>query len=65
MNHTKRKLAKNILFSLKNNPVTFLNGPRQAGKSTLVRDLANKDYPAEYLSFDNATHMAAASRVCP
>jgi predicted AAA+ superfamily ATPase len=61
MNHTKRKLAKNILFSLKNNPVTFLNGPRQAGKSTLVRDLANKDYPAEYLSFDNATHMAAAS----
>jgi predicted AAA+ superfamily ATPase len=61
MKHTLRRLSENILFALKHNPVVFINGPRQAGKSTLVRHLSTKDYPADYVSFDNATQMAAAS----
>ena len=61
MNHIERNLRENVLFSLKNSPVVFLNGPRQAGKSTLVQRLSRDDYPAEYVTFDNATQMAAAT----
>jgi hypothetical protein len=61
MKQTPRKLADKVLLALKNNPVVFLNGPRQAGKSTLAQLLASKDFPAEYITFDNATQMAAAS----
>ena len=48
------------LSSLKRSPAVFLNGPRQSGKTTLVRELARDEYPAEYVSFDNVTHMEAA-----
>lgn len=61
MQTISRKLSEGVLFALKTNPVVFLNGPRQAGKSTLVQTLACKDYPADYVSFDNATQMAAAT----
>jgi predicted AAA+ superfamily ATPase len=61
MELTPRKLAANILFALANSPVVFVNGPRQPGKSTLVRALMQKEFPAEYVSFDNATQMAAAA----
>lgn len=61
MKHIKRKLGAKILSSLKNHPVVFVNGPRQSGKSTLVRKLAEKEFPAEYVTFDNATQMAAAA----
>ncbi len=61
MKKTPRKLSSNLLFALKNNPVVFLNGARQAGKSTLVQALATKEFPADYITFDNATQMAAAS----
>ena len=60
MNHIERKITENLLFSLKHSPVVFLNGPRQAGKSTLVQGLSADAYPAEYVTFDNATQMAAA-----
>ena len=60
MKYRTRKLSGRILFSLKRNPVVFLNGPRQSGKTTLVRELARNEYPAEYLSFDNIAHMEAA-----
>lgn len=55
-----RELSGRVLFSLENSPVVFLNGPRQSGKTTLARELARGDYPAEYVSFDNVTHMEAA-----
>lgn len=61
MRQVDRKLSKSILFSLKNNPVVFVNGPRQAGKSTLVQNLAKQDFPAQYISFDNITQLAAAT----
>ena len=60
MKYKTRKLSGRVLFSLKNNPVVFLNGPRQSGKTTLARELSRSDYPAEYVSFDNVTHMEAA-----
>ena len=59
-----RKLSENILDALKISPVVFVNGPRQAGKSTLVQGLANKlgnEAPAIYITFDRPTLMAAAS----
>ncbi len=61
MTQTPRKLSENVLFALNNSPVVFVNGPRQAGKTTLVQTLAAKHYPADYISFDNATQMAAAA----
>lgn len=56
-----RQLSAKVLFALQNHPVVFLNGPRQVGKSTLVQALSKGAFPAEYLTFDNPTQMAAAS----
>jgi len=61
MKQIPRKLTEDVLFALDNAPVVFVNGPRQAGKTTLVQSLAAKDFPADYVSFDNATQMAAAA----
>lgn len=61
MAHIKRQLKDRLLAALEASPVVFLNGPRQAGKSTLVQQIAKKDFPAEYVTFDNATQMAAAA----
>lgn len=61
MEHIPRNLTANVLYALKHHPVVFLNGPRQAGKSTLVQRLSGTDFPAEYVTFDNATQMAAAA----
>lgn len=62
MQYVTRRLSDEVLFSLKNSPVVFLNGPRQSGKSTLARMLIRNDYPAEYLSFDDESQMATARR---
>jgi len=61
MQQIPRKLASDVLFALHHSPVVFINGPRQAGKTTLVQSLAAKDFPADYISFDNVTQMAAAA----
>lgn len=58
---TPRRLSEQVLLALDRAPIVFVNGPRQAGKTTLVRGLAAQAYPAEYVSFDNATQMAAAA----
>ena len=43
-------------------PVLLVNGPRQSGKTTLVRDLiALDDGAASYFSLDDATTLAAAA----
>lgn len=55
-----RKLTPNLLFALKSSPIVFLNGPRQAGKSTLVTKLAKNQYPAEYISLDHLSQLEAA-----
>lgn len=60
-----RHIAEKLKKALKVNPVTFLNGARQTGKSSLVQQLApelgNSPYPAAYQTFDRPTVMAAAT----
>jgi predicted AAA+ superfamily ATPase len=56
----KRFLRSQLLAALADTPVVFLNGARQTGKSTLVKDLAEGERPARYLTFDDATVLAAA-----
>jgi uncharacterized protein len=56
----KRFLRPKLLAALADTPVVFLNGARQTGKSTLVRELAESERPARYLTFDDATVLAAA-----
>lgn len=55
-----RKLKERLREALKVSPVVYMNGPRQAGKSTLANELG-KEMGAEYVTFDNPTLMAAAS----
>lgn len=42
-------------------PVILVNGARQSGKSTLVKDLATADYPATYMTMDDMAVYTAAS----
>ena len=56
----ERNLRKNILHALQVFPVVYVNGPRQAGKSTLALKLAATDWPADYVTFDEATMLGAA-----
>lgn len=56
----KRQLSQSVLDALQGFPVVFVNGPRQAGKSTLVQSLAVRKWPAEYVTFDEATMLGAA-----
>lgn len=58
MKHIQRGLASRIETALKVNPVVFVNGPRQAGKSTLVQSLSKG---AKYVSFDQPVQMAIAA----
>lgn len=61
MKYVHRRLKNKLLSALAVSPVVYLNGPRQAGKSTLVQHIAQKDFPADYVKFDNITQMAAAA----
>ena len=61
MKHIDRHTKEKLLAALQVSPVVFLNGPRQAGKSTLVQKLSDKEFSAEYVTFDNTTQLAAAS----
>jgi len=56
----ERALARRVRESLSDTPVVFLQGPRQAGKSTLVRSLVGGRGPGRYVTLDDANHLAAA-----
>lgn len=60
MTFIQRKIAHDILDALQRMPIVFVNGPRQAGKSTLVRTLSQVDWPATYLTFDEPSLLGAA-----
>lgn len=62
MSYIDRRLTNRILKALTVHPVVFVNGPRQAGKSTLVHALIQKDFPAHYVSMDSITTMALAAK---
>lgn len=54
-----RNLASAVAASLGDSPVVFLQGARQTGKSTLVRELI-EGTPARYVTLDDAAALAAA-----
>lgn len=56
----KRHITARVLEALADTPVVLLNGPRQAGKSTLAQKIASHEHPARYLTLDDATTLAAA-----
>jgi len=56
-----RQIKTRILDALKDTPVIIVNGPRQSGKSTLVKNvLAGEVF--NYYTFDDATTLSAAKR---
>ncbi len=52
----RRHLQEGLLRALADTPVVLVNGPRQVGKTTLVRALPGR----RYLNLDDATVLAAA-----
>ena len=57
---SNRTLETSMQTSLEHAPVIFLAGPRQAGKSTLMQQLAKKFPHMNYLTFDDITTLTAA-----
>ncbi|MBS0185529.1 MAG: ATP-binding protein [Proteobacteria bacterium] len=61
MTYINRPLIKKIETALKVSPIVFINGPRQVGKSTLAQKIGEQKFPVSYVTFDNATQLAAAT----
>ena len=57
----KRNIETCIREALADTPVVFLNGARQTGKTTLVRDLARGMDGATYVTLDDAAVLAAVA----
>jgi uncharacterized protein len=55
-----RNISSSLTAALADTPVVLLNGARQTGKSTLVRMLATKEHPAQYLTLDDTGVLSAA-----
>jgi len=58
--HFSRWLAPILSECCRGSPAVFVNGPRQAGKSTLVKELLEMPFEAAYISLDDLTTRAAA-----
>jgi uncharacterized protein len=56
----KRIITNSILEAMEDTPAVFLQGARQAGKTTLARDLARSELGAQFLTLDDASVLAAA-----
>ena len=55
-----RHATQAVLDALQYSPVTLVEGPRQTGKSVLVRDLVAADRPAPYVTFDDLLSLSSA-----
>lgn len=55
-----RKIKLKLIDALSDSPVVLIHGARQTGKSTLVKHLAENDYPAKYITFDDTGILSAA-----
>jgi predicted AAA+ superfamily ATPase len=62
MKTVERAITPRLLTALADTPAVMLVGPRQAGKTTLVRTLASGAHPARYLSLDDLGTLEAARR---
>lgn len=58
----KRHITPLLLAALADTPVVLLNGARQTGKSTLVKAIAENEFPAQYLTLDDFSILAAVRR---
>jgi hypothetical protein len=56
----QRNIKPKLLEALTDSPVVLIHGARQTGKSTLVKQIAESDYPAKYLTFDDMSILSAA-----
>jgi predicted AAA+ superfamily ATPase len=65
MNYASRHITLKLQKALNVSPIIFLNGPRQAGKSTLVQNIATTlgtpQAPAQYVTLDRPVYLASAS----
>jgi predicted AAA+ superfamily ATPase len=56
----ERKIKPQLMAALSDSPVVLIHGARQTGKSTLVKSIAEDDYPAKYITFDDSSILSAA-----
>ncbi len=56
----RRSITDSLLEALSDTPVVLLHGPRQTGKTTLVKWLGKELHPARCLTFDDAGVLGAA-----
>jgi predicted AAA+ superfamily ATPase len=54
-----RFLKRAVLAALGDTPVVLIHGARQCGKSTLARQIAATDHPAQYITLDDAAVLSA------
>ncbi len=62
MEYITRYIERRIVRSLKSFSAVYIAGPRQSGKTTLVRYIAQDHHPASYISFDDIQTRSAAQR---
>ena len=55
-----RQIRPFVLEMLAESRAVAIVGARQVGKSTLLQDLTTSDYPAQLVTLDEATDLAAA-----
>lgn len=56
----ERILSRQLIAALQDTPVVFIQGPRQAGKTTLVLELEKQGWKAEYKTLDDSSVLALA-----
>ncbi len=60
MEEIKRFLHNHIIRSLEAFPAVYIAGPRQSGKTTLVKHIAKEKHSTAYVSFDDIQMCSAA-----
>ena len=55
-----RLIAPHLLEAMRDTPVVLLAGPRQAGKTTLVKEIAGNSGEFRYLTLDDALTLLSA-----